>query len=117
MCWYSNTCMPLPAERKAWPRAAVDVLVLQFFKPASGPSGECAWDGIGKKMVMPVHFRRLEQRHPFFDKQADRPKIRKQILEALAEVRKEMQEQAWDLVVLDEINIALRDKYVTWEEF
>jgi cob(I)alamin adenosyltransferase len=90
------------------------VLVMQFFKPASDPSGECHWEGLGEGRV---RFRRLEQRHPFFDKHADKAKIRSQILEALARIESEWTAGEWDLVVLDEVNIALRDKYVAWEEF
>lgn len=92
----------------------MSVLVMQFFKPASDPSGECVWDGLGEGRLS---FRRLEQRHPFFDKHADKEKIRSQILGALAAIQKEWLAERWDLVVLDEINIALRDKYVSWQEF
>ncbi len=93
------------------------VLVLQFFKPASNPSGECAWGGQASPPRPGITFRRLEQRHPFFDRKADKSLIRAQILGALEELRGEWEREAWDLVVLDEINIALRDGYVTWGEF
>ncbi len=95
----------------------LSVLVLQFYKPASAPSGECAWDGPAPQGPGRVSFRRLEQRHPFFDRKADKAELARQINGALAQVQAEWQQGLWDLVVLDEVNIALRDQAVSWEAF
>jgi cob(I)alamin adenosyltransferase len=93
--------------------AGLKVLMMQFFKPASAPSAECSWDGLGQRLF----FRRLEQRHPFFDKTADRNVLRTQILGALSGIQAEWSRGLWDVVVLDEVNVALRDHYVEWPEF
>jgi len=95
----------------------LSVLVLQFYKPASTPSGECAWHGPAPEGPGRISFRRLELRHPFFDRQADKAELARQINEALAQLEAEWQQGLWDLVVLDEVNIALRDKAVSWEAF
>jgi cob(I)alamin adenosyltransferase len=85
------------------------VLVQQFFKLASEPSGE-------QLAASGIEFRRGDFRHPFFDKGADREAIRAKILAALAVIEVEFSEGLWDLVVLDEVNNALRDKFIHWEE-
>jgi cob(I)alamin adenosyltransferase len=85
-------------------------LVHQFFKLESEPSGE-------QLAGSPIVFRRGDFRHPFFDKGADRAALRGKILAALHAIEVELAEGRWDLVVLDEVNNALRDKFVTWEEF
>jgi cob(I)alamin adenosyltransferase len=85
------------------------VLVHQFFKLESEPSGE-------QMAASSLTFRRGDFRHPFFDKHADRALIREKILAALDRTRAEMQLGLWDLVVLDEMNNALRDKFVLWAE-
>jgi len=85
------------------------VLVQQFFKLESEPSGE-------QLLPSGIEFRRGDFRHPFFDKNADRALIREKILAALKKIQTEMDLDLWDLVVLDEINNALRDKFVLWEE-
>jgi cob(I)alamin adenosyltransferase len=87
------------------------VLIHQFFKLATEPSGEQL---LGIKHIT---VRRGDFRHPFFDKHADRELIRAKILEALEGISAEMASGRFDVVVLDEVNNALRDKFVTWEEF
>jgi len=85
------------------------VFVQQFFKLESEPSGE-------QLLSTGIEFRRGDFRHPFFDKNADRDAIRAKILAALAVIEVELGEGKWDLVVLDEVNNALRDKFVLWDE-
>jgi cob(I)alamin adenosyltransferase len=85
------------------------VLVQQFFKLASEPSGE-------QMVSTGIEFRRGDFRHPFFDKNADRGAIRAKILAALAVIEVEFSEGLWDMVVLDEVNNALRDKFLLWDE-
>lgn len=86
------------------------VLVQQFFKLASEPSGE-------NLIATGIEFRRGDFRHPFFDKNADREAIRAKILAALAVIEVELREHKWDVIVLDEINNVLRDKFISWDEF
>lgn len=85
------------------------VLVQQFFKLESEPSGE-------QMLATGIEFRRGDFRHPFFDKNADREAIRAKILAALAVIEVELAKGLWDMVVLDELNNALRDKFVHWVE-
>lgn len=101
----------------------LNVLVLQLFKLESEPSGEMAWkEGLrGKPGIESAEgghliFRRGDYRHPFFDRNADREQLRAKILEQLAWVAAEMKAGYWDVVVLDELNNALRDKLVLWDE-
>jgi cob(I)alamin adenosyltransferase len=61
-------------------------------------------------------FRRGDYRHPFFDRNADREAIRAKVLEQLAWVAAEMKAGYWDVVILDEVNNALRDKFLLWDE-
>ncbi len=87
------------------------VLVHQFFKLESEPSGE-------QLAPLPgITFRRGDYRHPFFDRQADRAVLRLKIQRALDQIAREMSDDQWDLVVLDENNNALRDGLVSWPEF
>jgi cob(I)alamin adenosyltransferase len=101
----------------------LNVLVLQFFKLESEPSGELAWrEGLrgrpGVEVAEGGHliFRRGDYRHPFFDRNADREAIRAKVLEQLAWVAAEMKAGYWDVVILDEVNNALRDKFLLWDE-
>lgn len=102
----------------------LNVLVHQFFKLDSEPSGEMAFnealkdkEGVDGLKAGHLIFRRGDFRHPFFDKDADRAVLRGKLMEALARDAAEMKAGFWDLVVLDEINNALRDKLVLWDEF
>ncbi len=101
----------------------LNVLVQQYFKLDSEPSGEMAWkeglrgrpglDGVeGGHLI----FRRGDYRHPFFDRNADREAIRNKVLEQTALAAAEMKAGYWDVVILDELNNALRDKFILWDE-
>ncbi|MGH7441603.1 MAG: cob(I)yrinic acid a,c-diamide adenosyltransferase, partial [bacterium] len=57
-----------------------------------------------------------DYRHPFFDKDAQRESIRVNIQEQTALVAAEMKAGYWDVVVLDEVNNALRDRFLLVEE-
>ena len=87
------------------------VLIHQFFKLASEPSGE-QMAGLEN-----IEIRRGDFRHPFFDKNADRAAISAKIQDALDGIARELAEGRWDLLVLDEVNNALRDGFVSWERF
>jgi cob(I)alamin adenosyltransferase len=101
----------------------LNVLVLQYFKLESEPSGEQAWnEGLRPKPALDggeaghLIFRRGDYRHPFFDREADREAIRAKVLEQTALVAAEMKAGYWDVVILDEVNNALRDKFLLFEE-
>lgn len=101
----------------------LNVLVQQYFKLESEPSGEMAWkEGLkGLPSIEggePGHliFRRGDYRHPFFDREADRDVIRTKVLEQTALVAAEMKAGYWDVVILDEMNNALRDKFLLIDE-
>ncbi len=101
----------------------LNVLVLQYFKPAAEPSGELAFqEALRTRAAVdggePGHlvFRRGGYRHPFFDKNADREALRVEIQEQTALAAAEMRAGHWDVVVLDEVNNALRDRLLLFEE-
>jgi cob(I)alamin adenosyltransferase len=101
----------------------LNVLVLQYFKLASEPSGEMAWKeglrghpGIDVPEGGHLIFRRGDYRHPFFDREADRETLREKIMEQTALVAAEMKAGYWDVIILDEVNNALRDKLLLFEE-
>lgn len=101
----------------------LNVLVLQYFKLESEPSGEMAWkEGLRGKPAIEggegghLIFRRGDYRHPFFDPGADREVLRAKILEQTAWVAAEMKAGYWDVIVLDEVNNALRDKLLMLDE-
>jgi cob(I)alamin adenosyltransferase len=93
----------------------LNALVLQFFKPASQESGEHALAGPEGRGLGRIEFRRGQSRHPFFDKKADREAIKTEVLDLLEDVAQEWED--WDLVVLDEVNNVLRDKFIDWTDF
>lgn len=101
----------------------LNVLVQQYFKLESEPSGEQAWkEGLRDRPNLDggeaghLIFRRGDYRHPFFDRDADREKLREKILEQTAIVAAEMKAGYWDVVILDEFNNALRDKFILLDE-
>jgi len=102
----------------------LNVLVLQYFKPESDLSGELAFhEGLRPRPSVEggeaghLIFRRGDYRHPFFDPGADREAIRVKVLEATALVAAEMKAGYWDVVVLDEVNNAMKDRFLLFEEF
>jgi cob(I)alamin adenosyltransferase len=102
----------------------LNVLVQQYFKLETEPSGEMAWKeglrgrpGIGVAEGGHLIFRRGDYRHPFFDREADREVLRAKITAQTAQAAAEMKAGFWDVVVLDEVNNALRDKLLLLEEF
>lgn len=101
----------------------LNVLVQQYFKVESEPSGEMAWKeglrgrpGIDAAEGGHLIFRRGDYRHPFFDRDQDREKLREKIMEQTALIAAEMKAGYWDVVILDEVNNALRDKLLLFEE-
>jgi cob(I)alamin adenosyltransferase len=91
------------------------VLVMQFFKPEA--AGECAWEGPAPQGGGSIHFRRVQLRHTFFSHRVDKPAQIREIAAMLEQIQGEWRQGLWDLVVLDEINIALHDQDVAWPDF
>ena len=56
------------------------------------------------------------KKHPHFFKNIDHAKIRKECLRALEFVKKIYQENKYDILILDEINISVRDGFLKEEE-
>jgi len=87
------------------------VCVIHFFKdPKLFPSGE---DRILKKIG--VRVMHLVPQHPKFCRNLKEGKIRKECLEALKCIRRIFKNK-FDMLVVDEINIALRDGFLKEKE-
>lgn len=86
------------------------VMIVQFFKP--GVSGEIKALGKFSPLVKLLRIRIL---HPFFSgdrKESVRTQIKKEWKKILSQIEKE----EWGMLILDEINIALKDGFLKWEE-
>ncbi|MFA4983943.1 MAG: cob(I)yrinic acid a,c-diamide adenosyltransferase [Candidatus Omnitrophota bacterium] len=59
-----------------------------------------------------VKVRGFAAKHPFCDKDADKTSIRQKCLKGLAFVKKAYLKNGYDLLILDEINISLRDGFL-----
>ncbi len=87
------------------------VCFIHFFKdPREFPCGE---DKILKKIGVKVLH--LVPRHPHFYRDVNKEKARKTCLQALKIIRK-IFKQRFDMLILDEINIALRDGFLKEKE-
>jgi cob(I)alamin adenosyltransferase len=56
------------------------------------------------------------KKHPYFYKEIRKEEIRKECLKALKLIKKIFKEEKYDLLILDEILISLRDGYIKEEE-
>lgn len=63
-----------------------------------------------------INFYNFVPQHPYFFKKIKKVEIEKQLQEGLNFIRKILRENDYDLLVLDELIIALRDKYLKTEE-
>lgn len=89
------------------------VCFIQFFKPGENFSyGEQKI--LSKFKNLKLHY--FTSDHPYFEKKISRSEIRKQCLEGLEFIKRIFKENNFDLVILDELNIALRDGFLKWEE-
>lgn len=87
------------------------VCFVHFFKhPEAFPYGE---DKILKKIGVKVLH--LVPKHPHFYRDVDKVRIRKECLTALEGIRKIFRRK-FDMLILDEINIALRDGFLKEKE-
>jgi len=58
----------------------------------------------------------LVRKHPHFYRDLDDEEIREECTRGLEFIRALLQDGSWDMIVLDEINIALRDGFITEED-
>jgi cob(I)alamin adenosyltransferase len=56
------------------------------------------------------------RKHPHFYRELDRDDVRRECLGALDSIRELLRDHSWDMLVLDEIIIAVRDGFLTEEE-
>lgn len=56
------------------------------------------------------------KRHPHFYKELDHDDVRRECLGAVESIRELLHDPSWDMLVLDEIIIAVRDGFLTEEE-
>jgi cob(I)alamin adenosyltransferase len=96
--------------------SGLKVLVIQFFKPLAA-SGELAWQHQNPEGQGNLAFRRPDIRHPFFDPKAESSVLSQEITRHLEQALAEAHQGQWDVLVLDEINNALKDGFVDLEDF
>jgi cob(I)alamin adenosyltransferase len=82
------------------------VCFIQFLKGGCESSENRLLKKVGIRLI------RFKQRHPAFYKNADVPNLNKNILRDLAKVRKILRAKRYDVVILDEILCALKDKFI-----
>ncbi|MGQ9546059.1 MAG: cob(I)yrinic acid a,c-diamide adenosyltransferase [Dehalococcoidia bacterium] len=86
--------------------------LVSFFKdPESFGYGECK--SLEKLGIKVFHF---AKRHPHFYKELDHDGVRQECSRGLEFIKELFQDQSWDMLVLDEINIAVRDGFLKEEE-
>ena len=56
------------------------------------------------------------QKHPYFYKEMTQDEVRRDCLEGLKFIKKIYQEKKYDILILDEINVSLRDGFLKEEE-
>ena len=54
----------------------------------------------------------MAKKHPFCDKNQDRGKLSKECDKGLKKIRKIFNEKKYDVLIIDELNICVRDKFV-----
>jgi cob(I)alamin adenosyltransferase len=85
---------------------------VSFFKdPEAFGYGE--FGSLQKLGVSTFHFAR---RHPHFYKDLSFDEVRRECLRGLEFIKELFADETWDMLVLDEINIALRDGFLEEEE-
>ena len=88
------------------------VCMVRFFKDSRRfASGE---DKILKKIGVKVHYFACE--HPHFYKKINLDKLKQQCCEAADFIKNEFKKNKLDILILDEINICLRDKFLKEKE-
>ena len=56
------------------------------------------------------------RKHPHFYKEIDLDEVREECYNGVAFIRELFQDQSWDMLILDEINIAIRDGFLKEED-
>ncbi|MCM8765362.1 MAG: cob(I)yrinic acid a,c-diamide adenosyltransferase [Candidatus Omnitrophica bacterium] len=86
------------------------ILVFQFLKKKNFPSGEIE---AVKKLDENFKIVRFPQEHPLFNKNVDRVKLKKKIARSLIQVRKNIKERKYDLIILDEVLNLIKEGFVS----
>ena len=89
------------------------VAIIQFFKGKGSGVPRPSWRGAGEaKMARELHLSVYSfcPIHPFFG--GKREKLRKECKEGLAFAKEMLRSKKYDLVILDEINIAMKDRLI-----
>lgn len=93
------------------------VAIIQFFKGKGSGVPRPSWRGAGEaKMAkrLKLNLYSFCPVHPFFG--GKRKKLQKECQEGLTFAKKLIQSKKYDLIILDEINIALRDRLIEVNE-
>ncbi|MGE4357087.1 MAG: cob(I)yrinic acid a,c-diamide adenosyltransferase [Candidatus Omnitrophota bacterium] len=76
------------------------IIIFQFFKPKSLPSGEVkAVEKLGRE----IKIVRFGYKHPLFCKKIERKKVKLALDKFLKEIKCEIEQEDYDLIILDEI--------------
>ena len=86
------------------------VLLVQLFK--KGDSGE---DRVLETLSPQVKVLRVPLSHPYFSKENPQ-EFTRMFLQEWRRIVSLIQEEEWNLLILDELNVALRDGFLSWEE-
>ncbi|MBN1384246.1 MAG: cob(I)yrinic acid a,c-diamide adenosyltransferase [Elusimicrobia bacterium] len=85
----------------------MNVCIIQFFKGRNFYGEQKILSKLPK-----IKLYSFAQKHPYCYKNADIKKIKKDCKTALALIKKIFKEEKYDLLILDELNIAIRDKFI-----
>ncbi len=90
------------------------VLFVQFFKREDDPSGE---KNIFRRYLKDVELVRGDQRHPLFQKEeVEEERVRASVEWLFLHAKRRLEEEGFDMVVLDEIMSAIKGGYLELEE-
>ncbi|MFH2069431.1 MAG: cob(I)yrinic acid a,c-diamide adenosyltransferase [Candidatus Omnitrophota bacterium] len=74
----------------------------------------CGEHGALEKIGVDVY--RFAKKHPYFDKNTDPGDIRRECLKGVKFIKKIFQEKKYDILILDEINISVREGFLEENE-
>jgi len=98
------------AVRAAW--HGFKVGFVSFFKDPE-VFGDGEYESLQKLGIKTFLFAR---KHPHFYEELDLNEVREECCKALQFIKELLQDQSWDMLVLDEINVAMRDGFLKEEE-
>jgi len=85
---------------------------VSFFKDPE-VFGDGEYESLQKLGIKTFLFAR---KHPHFYEELDLNEVREECCKALQFIKELLQDQSWDMLVLDEINVAMRDGFLKEEE-